>query len=268
MAKKWHSTLGGNFIDVTEPLNADDVHELLSLKDLDRIQVSPPLLKFNETFHLLNDHLFTVRPDIGLRVYGKRESFDDLTFLKSLNNVRRFSIDEWNLIDLSPISYLQNITELSIGETKSTKLSYEVLGELKNLQKLYINGTKKNINAISKLQNLESLYLNSVSLDSLEILLPLKNLKELHINFGGIRNYDYLPKIGRVNTLELCWIKELPQKNLMSIAHMPFLEELILSRLPNITSIEWLKETQNLKKLTLEELKVWNHFRVLMKWKN
>ena len=42
---------------------------------------------------LLNEHLFAVRPDVELRVYGHYSTECDLSFARAMTNVRRFAAD-------------------------------------------------------------------------------------------------------------------------------------------------------------------------------
>ena len=109
--------------------------------------------------------------------------------------------------------------------------------------------------AISSLKQLKKLNLRSVVLDSLDILLPLKELEELHIILGGTRNFDLLPKIGKISLLEICWIRELYETNLSPIAAMPYLQELWLRDLRHIKDFRWLKHAKKLEVLLLDSLK-------------
>jgi Leucine-rich repeat (LRR) protein len=254
-SKKWHRMLNENFIDIRQPLNLSNIKELLELDNLERIQIRHPIDGFEETCKVLNYHFFSEKPEVAFRVYGNSEDFKDLSFLQFLPNLKRFGIDEYHLQSLDPLSYLSNLEELSIGEIKSAKISYLPIKKLKHLKKLYINGTKRDMDSISEISQLEILHLRSVNLDSLEVLLPLLKLKELHIILGGIRNFTLLPKIGRIDTLELCWITELLEDNLKPITNMPHLKKLTLDRLPHVKSIKWLKNAKKLNDLSLVELK-------------
>lgn len=252
---KWHRTFNGDFIDIREPLNKKDINELLLLDNLDRIQLSPPLDRFENTFKLLNDHFYSERPEVGFRVYGHSEEITNLNFLSVFNNLKRFSIQEWHLEDISSLIYLKDLEELSVGEIKTKKLSYAPIADLKKLRRLYVTGTKKDMDKIAELPELQYLSLHGVTLDSLEIFLPLHKLTELHISLGGIRNYEHLPQIGKIEKLGLTWIRELPEENLLPIAKMKFLKSLEVNRLPHIKSIQWLQNSKSLNELILDELK-------------
>lgn len=255
MNKKWKRTFNGDFIDIVEPITRDEVEELLSLDNLDRIQLSPPLERFENTFKLLNDYFYSKRPEVGFRVYGHSENVKSLEFLSSFNNLKRFGIQEWHLEDISSLTYLKDLETLSLGEIKTKKLSYAPIASLKKLRKLYISGTKKDMDKIAQLPNLQFLSLHGVTLDSLEIFIPLHKLIELHISLGGIRNFEHLPQIGKIEKLELTWIRELPEENLLPITKMNYLKSLELNRLPHIKSIKWLQNSKSLNELILDELK-------------
>jgi len=107
---------------------------------------------------------------------------------------------------------------------------------------------------ISTLKNLTDLSLSSVKLDSLELLLPLRKLQKLRIMLGGIRNFALLPKIGKINTLEIIFIRMLPEEALLPVAQMPYLTKLELRNLGYIKTFKWLKGANSLEEISIDTL--------------
>lgn len=258
--KKWHKVTWSNIIEINAPLELQDIRDILRVKDtIEWIQVYIPkqykIADFEETWKLLNDDFFTIRPELALRVYSHAEgTFKNLSFLKYLTNLKKLILFEWLIEDLTPLVYLTNLESLSIADIKSKNISYAPLGTLTHLKSLHITGTKKDMEIISTLKNLEELALSSVKIDSLALLLPLHKLQKLRIMLGGIRNFELLPKIGKINYLEIIYIRMLPEVALLPIAQMPYLTKLELRNLGYIKTFTWLNGADKLEELSIDTL--------------
>jgi hypothetical protein len=78
------------------------------------VQCSSPVAP--QTWDLLNDILFPLRPEIKLRLYGFFFTVCDLSFLNRVGNLRRFSADSlFNAVGIEHLACLVNLDELSIG---------------------------------------------------------------------------------------------------------------------------------------------------------
>jgi Peptidase family S58 len=101
-------------VEFLDCLTPKEVHELASNPSLRVLQTASPV-SF-PTWELLNQNLFALRPDIELRVYGFYSSTCDLSFVKGMSNVRRFSADcLMTAIGIEHLATLENLEELSIG---------------------------------------------------------------------------------------------------------------------------------------------------------
>ena len=78
-------------VDFSSHLGEKEVEQLVSDPDIRTLQCSSPVDL--GTWDLLNRNLFARRPEIELRVYGFYSLVCDLSFVRRVRNVRRFSAD-------------------------------------------------------------------------------------------------------------------------------------------------------------------------------
>lgn len=101
-------------LEFERSLTTAEVEQLASDAEIRVLQCATPVEP--QTWNLLNESLFARRPDIELRVYGFYSSVCDLSFLRHLGNVRRFSADcLMNAVGIEHLACLENLSELSVG---------------------------------------------------------------------------------------------------------------------------------------------------------
>ena len=105
---------------------------------------------------------------------------------------------------------------------------------------------------IGELPSLEDLTLRSVTLPDLSILLPLVNLRSLDIKLGGTKDLRLLPRIGRLEYLELWSILGLV--DIDAIGDVVTLESLFLQSLKRVTHLPSFRRLDRLKTVHLESL--------------
>ncbi|HZK81924.1 MAG TPA: hypothetical protein VFC46_12675 [Humisphaera sp.] len=257
-------------------LTSEEIDSLISDPHLEILQTSSPV--DTETWKALNDRLFSLRHDVDLRVYGFYSSECDLSFLKRLPNLRRFSADclmrakgidclgalenleslsvgIYNLETFDFLNSLPNrkLKELILGPTKSRKPTLRDVMRFNDLRKLHIDGQQKDIEVISTLQYIEDLTLRSVSVDGLNFLKGLHHLWSLDIKLGGTSDLSALEGMNRIKYLELWQIRNL--KDVSVIATMRGLQYLFLQSLPHIHAVPDLSKLRELRKVHLENLK-------------
>ena len=91
-----------------------EIRALIDNNKVKVLQCSKPVSP--RIWRLLNDMFFSKRPDVQLRVYGFYGEVCDLSFLKEMKNVRRFSAD--CLMDakgIENIALLENLESLGVG---------------------------------------------------------------------------------------------------------------------------------------------------------
>ena len=193
------------------------------------IQFDQPL-----TSHQLQQagSLIADRPDVELYVYGRASR--DLEFLRYFETVRRLHIALYELDDISGFCHLQELEELTFGQTKK-KLSLHFIEGLPQLRKLFLAGHKKDLHAICQRDGLTSLGLSGITLPDLSLLLPLTRLQKLSILLGGTTNLDLLPRLPRLEDLFLMRITKL--FDLGVLADLTGLRTLRLDWMRNVKSL-------------------------------
>jgi len=113
--------------------------------------------------------LIAERPDVELYVYGRASK--NLDFLSYFQTVRRLHIALYELDDISGFCHVQELEELTFGQTKKT-FSLHFIEGLPRLRKLFLAGHKKDLHAICRRDELTSLGLSGITLPDLSLLLP------------------------------------------------------------------------------------------------
>jgi len=195
-------------------------------------------------------------PNCGLRVYGNyNNSIKGLSFLKYFPNLTDFCIDSmWNFQNLDELSFLPtSLKSLGIGQTKSNIFSLKILNQFPNLESLYIESHNKDILSISNLKKLKSLSLRSITVPTLDFLVPLTQLQSLDIKLGGTNNLKALPKIENIKYLELWFIRGL--NDISCISELKNLQYLFLQTLKLVKQLPDMKKLFSLRRVHLETLK-------------
>ena len=267
--------LGKNRVEFFDRLTQKEVHDLATNPNLRVLQTARPVS--SETWDLLNQNLFTIRPDVELRVYGFYSSTCDLAFLRGMSNVRRFSADclmtavgiehlpalesleelHVGIFSLQNFDFLSSLPSglksLTLGPTKSKKPHLKGLGRFQSLRKLCLAGQQNGIADVSELRALEQVSLRGISTPDLEYLSSLPCLWSLGILLGGIRSLSAISGKESIKYLELCRIRDLTDVSVIS--SLVGLQWLDLGELRNITGIPNLSRLLKLRKVVLDNMK-------------
>ncbi len=236
-------------------LSLDDGSELDALTEL------PPGIRLVQFRRRLTDerfrHLASLlegRADTGLRVYSSPD-VTDLEFLRLFPDLRSFQVDGlWDrLTSLDGLGHLSPALEsLGIGATRRP-MSLAILERFGALQALAIEGRHRDMEVIGSLRSLESLMLRSVTLPDLSLLTSLDRLRSLDIKLGGTSNLGLLPRVGRLEDLELWQIRGL--SDLSAIGETVGLTRLFLQSLAQVRTLPDLSRLTELRTVTLHTMK-------------
>jgi hypothetical protein len=262
-------------VEFRESLTPPEIDVLVSNPNLRVLQCASPVQ--SHTWDLLNQNLFPLRPDVEMRVYGFYSSTCDLSFVRRLSNVRRFSADclmratgvehlsalvqleelSIDIFNLETFDFLEAIPDgiraLFLGATKSRKPSLDSVGRFRSLQKLYIEGQQNGIDVIGDLQELEDVTLRSISTRDIEYVAKLPRLWSLDIKLGGIESLSAISGKESLKYLELWQIRGL--SDISVVSSLSGLQYLFLQSLRNVTGLPDLSKLTKLRRLYLENMK-------------
>jgi hypothetical protein len=191
-------------------------------------------------------------PQLGLRV---GDGISDLEFLRFFPFIRHFgaAVVHRSLRSIVGLRHLsENLESLDLGHTKPM-LDLTILGRFPSLKQLKLEGQTKGIAVISHLTALEDLTLRSITLPDLSLLLPLTHLQALDIKLGGTKDLTLLPRIGRLQYLELWRIKGLT--DLSVVGRLPHLRYLFLQALRRVEALPDLSLDVELRRVYLRTMK-------------
>jgi hypothetical protein len=201
--------------------------------------------------------LMKERPDVGLRAYGGYDgTIENLDFLRFFPQLTRFHADSLRyhpFHDIDGLRYLpDHVVELSLGQTQR-RISLAPLSRFQSLQRLYVEGPKKDTEVISSLTMLDDLTLRSITLPDLSILLPLGKLRSLDIKLGGTRDLGLLPQLAPLAYLELWMIRGL--QDISPVGEVSSLQYLFLQDLPRVDRLPDMSRMSCLRRIDIESLK-------------
>ncbi len=199
--------------------------------------------------------LLEARPEVTLRVYGGYDrTIRDLEFLRYFPHLRHFAADAlWDrLTSFDGLRYLTELETLGLGSTKRPQ-SLSMLDRFSGLRSLYIEGPHRDYDVIAKLTALEDLTLRSVTLPDLSVLVPLTRLRKLDIKLGGTRDLELLPRVGRLEYLELWLIRGL--ESVDPVADVETLRHLFLQALKQVTRLPSFRQSSSMRRVDLETMK-------------
>ena len=168
--------------------------------------------------------------------------------LKSLSvgiyNLRDFTF----LKDVSP-----GLKELLLGRTESKKPDLCPLARFSGLEKMSLDGQKKNIEVLSGLTKLRDVTLRSITTEGLNWLEPLSSMWSLDIKLGGIQDISATEGMGSIKYLELWQVRGL--SDISVISSLTGLEYLFLQSLSRITTLPSFQRLNRLKRVSLDTMK-------------
>jgi hypothetical protein len=260
---------------ISKGIKKRELKKLASNKKVQSIQFASPLSI--KEIELLENIVFSQRPDISLRVYGHYSEKCDLSFIKRIPSLRKFSADCLmdaigieNVIELSNLEELgvgiynldsfdfldqinPNLKELYLHRTKSKKPKISSISRFTDLEYLYLEGQQKGIEEIKKLKKIRKLILRSISTKNLDFLKGLNELWLVDIKLGGIQNFDALKTLPKLKYLELWQIRNL--SDLSFISELKTLQNLFIQSLKQVTELPNFENNSKLRRIYLENLK-------------
>ena len=198
--------------------------------------------------------ILEARPDAGLRLNdGEGGWMQDLDFLRFFPFLRHFQVDSYRYLrSLDGLRHLTDLESLRVGSTKRP-LSLKPIENFTGIRLLSVEGQHRDYEAISALTALEDLTLRSVTLPDLSVLLPLDRLRRLDIKLGGTRELGLLPRIGRLEYLELWQIRGLD--DVTASANVETLQHLFLQALRQVTRLPSFARSTALRRVDLDTMK-------------
>lgn len=264
---------------ISKGIRKRELEKLASNKKTQSIQFASPLS--NSEIDLLEKIVFSKRPDISLRVYGHYGENCDLSFIKKIPSLRKFSADclmdangievvtELNnleelgvgIYNLDNFDFLENINtnlkELYLQKTKSKKPNISCISRFTELKYLYLEGQQKGIESVNELKKLEKIILRSISTKNLDFLSNLNELWSVDVKLGGIQNFDALTTLPKLKYLELWQVRNL--SDLTFISKLVKLQNLFIQSLKQLDKLPDFKNLNSLKRISLENLKGLNN---------
>jgi hypothetical protein len=167
--------------------------------------------------------------------------------------LKRFQVDVYELDNIDGLHYLPDDLEvLALGATRR-RLSLQPISRFHGLRRLFLEGHAKGIDVVARLTTLADLTLRSITLPSLELLQPLRQLQALDLKLGGTKNLDLLATMGRIRYLELWQVRGLD--DITATAELPDLEYLFLQSLRRVERLPDFSRSNALKRVWLENMK-------------
>lgn len=195
--------------------------------------------------------ILAAKPDTWLRVYMPRSR--DLSFLAHFPGLRRLELEVHELDDLTGLSSLESSLErFGFGKTRK-RFSVAFLARMPRLRHLFLEGHTKDLEVLGRLVDLTHLGLRGITLPDLELILPLRELRELSIQLGGTRDLRLLPRFARLERLDLMRITQLDDLGMLD--ELTGLKSLTLDWLRNVTRLPSLAPLTRLEEVNLDTLK-------------
>jgi len=259
------------------------------------------LLHYPEIFRDFDEHVFKLRPDLIFNVqsvntdgagecvpYSREtlEAISNMKYLKKLQMQFKFvqNLDELHSPTVTDfglnfykkttkpmsLAFVRNFPNLAILRASDNEYTdYKVLAELKELKTLRISNV-----TLNELENIVGLGIEGLMLEACRLNCDLTCLTRAKIhNFGFYSNNNItdLDFIGKMTTLKSLGVSQAKVTALPNFSSLSLLEELSLSSMKALESIEVISSAQSLKRLSLMEIgtKVKaDDFRVLLELPN
>lgn len=268
---------------ISKGVTKNDLEKLSINPNTQSIQFASPLT--NKEIDLLEDIVFSKRPDISLRIYGHYGETCDLSFIQRIPSLRKISVDclmdakgievvsqldnlehlGVGIFNLDNFDFLENINsnlkELYLHQTRSKKPKISSIQRFERLEYLYLEGQQKGIEAISNLKKLEKIVLRSISTNDVEYLKNLEHLWSVDIKLGGIKDLSALTTLPTLKYLELWQIRDLA--DLSFISKVGTLQNLFIQSQKQLTKLPDFSNNKKLKRIYLENLKGLNDLSTL-----
>lgn len=266
---------GPERIGIDHSVTTSEVRRLAADPELRVIQTVAPLSE--STWRMIDDELFTTRPDVQLRLFGHYNAVCDLSLTRLIPHVRNFAVDSLreatNLGALAQLEQLESLSlgiyeldnfdvladlpatlrSLSLGQTRSKKPNLAHLARFTSLQKVFLEGHRSKIDVLADLPMLEDVTLRSVTVPDLGFLSGLGRLWSLDLKLGGTTNLRAIEGMATIKYLELWQIRGMA--DLGSVARLPGLQNLFLQSLANVASLPPLDDLPHLRRIVVQNMR-------------
>lgn len=209
--------------------NISDISELKSLINL-------------EYLYLNNNQINNIDSIKDLRklefLYLSKNNIEDISVIGNFINLKKLRVGNNKINDISILSNLSNLENLGIEGNNITDLN--VLVQISGLKKLVISsGTnfdgdgfyigsnplnKESFETIGQLKNLEELYLQDANISDLSFLKNLENLKDLNLKYNKIRDINVISGLTNLQKLTLGYNKINDISILENLTHLYWLQ--------------------------------------------
>jgi hypothetical protein len=192
------------------------------------------------------------RPDAWLSLNAQGTA--DLECLVHFPRLRRLLVNSLRLESWDGVRHVAgSLEELAMGDTTLKPVSIAPIGELANLRSLSLIGPVRDAHVIGRLDGVEDLSLRSVTLPSLALLVPTRQLRALRLLLGGTDDLRLLPELAPIEELELWRIRGL--RDISAVGSLPALRVLRLQSMSAITAVPSLRKARSLRTLALDTMK-------------
>ena len=256
-------------------LTLEEVKVLASTPTLQTLQFDSPVHPDN--WPLLEEHLFSKRPDVCLRAYDHYSRGCNVSFVKQIPSLQNFKADclrkasrlqaletlpnlrhlAIGVDELDSFNFLSNVSTglktLTLGPTLSVKPDVSVLSRFKQLEELFIVGHHKGLPVLSSISTLGRLRLSSLKSPNLDFLPKMPNLWSLEFMLGGTEDLSAVSGATGLKHLEISSVRRL--RDITFISDCTTLQHLVLEQLRQVELLPKMERLTNLKWLTVSDLK-------------
>ena len=137
---------------------------------------------------------------------GGGNAIKSIDWVKGLTELRSLNLVHNNISDTKALSGLKKLTYLNISDNPLEDEDLEPIGDLTNLETLYLYDLKKitDVQPLSSLSKLTFLHIGRNSkLKNIKPLTDLKKLAELRINRTNVSDISYFDKFAALKKLDL-----------------------------------------------------------------
>ncbi len=194
---------------------------------------------------------------------GHNSNVTNLEFIEKIENINSFSLYDFDFTAFDDLNKLPtDLKSLLLAATNSKKLSLSILNNFPKLERVFLEGHKKDIQKVKENKNLKSITLRSITLDSLQPILSVNaDIEMLDIKLGGTNNLADLPSFESLKYLELWKIRGLV--DLSPISHLLSVQNIFLQSLKNVETIPDLTKLTSLRRIVFDSMKGINDLTML-----
>ena len=180
---------------------------------------------------------------IRIGVPGFRAWPRTLRFLRCFPDLHELTIHELGRFDEAELLHIpKSLPTLYLCGSRGRGASLDFLMRLSKLRRLGLEQLSADLDVVGRLPPLRELKLRSMTVSDLGFLLPHTGLRSLEIILGGTNQLDLMPKIGRLQHLELYKILGLSDVSWLSkVKTLQFVDLRALRRVTSLPSLKPLR---------------------------